>query len=239
MNRKCGKSRPAGCPMSRFWDVGRNRILLAAILFFAATAAHAQTPRVIVLHLDDTIQPISEEYLTRGLPKRAAMNADCRAHRAQHSRRPARHHPLHGQQDSRLAGPGHRLCRALRQPRRLGRLLPPRSGGHRRHGSRHQRRGLASRHRRRPARSHHEAEARERHHRLPALLRLPPQPQCRRRPGRGAQLQVLHRAGGAQAPPHRHRCRRTTASLLNSLDGRSITALRRRHRHPAHPQRRS
>jgi membrane-bound serine protease (ClpP class) len=61
--------------MSRFWDVGRNRILLAAILFFAATAAHAQTPRVIVLHLDDTIQPISEEYMTRGLAQGEAMNA--------------------------------------------------------------------------------------------------------------------------------------------------------------------
>jgi membrane-bound serine protease (ClpP class) len=55
--------------------VGRNRILLTAILFFAAIAAQAQTPRVIVLHLDDTIQPISEEYMTRGLAQGEAMNA--------------------------------------------------------------------------------------------------------------------------------------------------------------------
>src|ERR1700758_2791145 len=47
-------------------------LALAAILVLLAfIPAHSQAangkPQVVVLHLDDTIQPISEEYLTRGI----------------------------------------------------------------------------------------------------------------------------------------------------------------------------
>ena len=36
----------------------------------------AATPQVVVLHLNDTIQPISEEYLSRGLKHAADIHAD-------------------------------------------------------------------------------------------------------------------------------------------------------------------
>jgi len=72
MSRR-GLSPPHGHPGRR--SAARNCVLLAAILFFATFAARAQTPRVVVLHLDDTIQPISEEYMTRGLAEGEAMNA--------------------------------------------------------------------------------------------------------------------------------------------------------------------
>jgi membrane-bound serine protease (ClpP class) len=52
-----------------------GKLLLTLILAIFTIAAHAQTPRVIVLNLDDTIQPISEEYLTRGLTQAAAQHA--------------------------------------------------------------------------------------------------------------------------------------------------------------------
>jgi membrane-bound serine protease (ClpP class) len=47
--------------------------LLAALLFPAAAAA--QSNKVVVLHLDDTIQPISADYLKRGLDRAAELHA--------------------------------------------------------------------------------------------------------------------------------------------------------------------
>jgi membrane-bound serine protease (ClpP class) len=53
--------------------------LAAAVTMLAAFAAAQNSPvsqpRVILLHLDDTIQPISDEYLTRGLAQASVMNA--------------------------------------------------------------------------------------------------------------------------------------------------------------------
>jgi membrane-bound serine protease (ClpP class) len=46
---------------------------LAALLFPAAAAA--QSNKVVVLHLDDTIQPISADYLKRGIDRAAEMHA--------------------------------------------------------------------------------------------------------------------------------------------------------------------
>ncbi len=48
-------------------------LLLFASLSFAQSTA---TPNVVVLHLDDTIQPISEDYLDRGLAEAARDHAD-------------------------------------------------------------------------------------------------------------------------------------------------------------------
>ncbi|HTW47605.1 MAG TPA: nodulation protein NfeD [Acidobacteriaceae bacterium] len=47
--------------------------LIAALLFPAPAAA--QSNRIVVLHLDDTIQPISADYLKRGLERAAEMHA--------------------------------------------------------------------------------------------------------------------------------------------------------------------
>jgi membrane-bound serine protease (ClpP class) len=53
-----------------------NRLLSALILAWCWTlAGQAQQPRVILIHLDDTIQPISADYLTRGLDAAAAQHA--------------------------------------------------------------------------------------------------------------------------------------------------------------------
>lgn len=48
--------------------------MLAAALVFPA-AAQAQAGKVVVLHLDDTIQPISADYLKRGIDRAAEVHA--------------------------------------------------------------------------------------------------------------------------------------------------------------------
>jgi membrane-bound serine protease (ClpP class) len=52
-------------------------IVLAAFIFLPApSVVAADAPHVVVLHLDDTIQPISEDYLLRGLKRAADIHAD-------------------------------------------------------------------------------------------------------------------------------------------------------------------
>jgi membrane-bound serine protease (ClpP class) len=51
-----------------------NRVLAIFALLLASTG-WAEQPRVIVMHLDDTIQPISADYLARGLDLAAAQHA--------------------------------------------------------------------------------------------------------------------------------------------------------------------
>ena len=54
-----------------------SRVLAIFALSLAATlAGRAQQPRVIVMHLDDTIQPISADYLARGLDVAVAQHAE-------------------------------------------------------------------------------------------------------------------------------------------------------------------
>ena len=52
----------------------RNVALLLTVCW--AFAAQAQSAKVIVVHLNDTIQPISADYLSRGLHAAAAQHAD-------------------------------------------------------------------------------------------------------------------------------------------------------------------
>ncbi len=54
-----------------------NRLLSVLMLTCCWTlAGQAQQPRVIVIHLDDTIQPISADYMARGLNAAAAQHAN-------------------------------------------------------------------------------------------------------------------------------------------------------------------
>jgi membrane-bound serine protease (ClpP class) len=54
-----------------------NRLLSVLILTCSWTlACQAQQPRVVLIHLNDTIQPISADYLTRGLDAAAAQHAN-------------------------------------------------------------------------------------------------------------------------------------------------------------------
>jgi membrane-bound serine protease (ClpP class) len=54
-----------------------NRLLSVLLLTCCWTlAGQAQQPRVIVIHLDDTIQPISADYMARGLNAAAAQHAN-------------------------------------------------------------------------------------------------------------------------------------------------------------------
>jgi membrane-bound serine protease (ClpP class) len=54
-----------------------NRLLSVLMLACCWTlAGQAQQPRVIVVHLDDTIQPISADYMARGLQAAAAQHAN-------------------------------------------------------------------------------------------------------------------------------------------------------------------
>ncbi len=50
--------------------------IVAAVALLAVFAQNSSVnqPKVILLHLDDTIQPISDEYLTRGLAQASVMN---------------------------------------------------------------------------------------------------------------------------------------------------------------------
>ena len=59
----------------------KNRSLSRALLFISLAALFvpwctAAAPQVVVLHLNDTIQPISQEYLTRGLKQAADVHAN-------------------------------------------------------------------------------------------------------------------------------------------------------------------
>jgi membrane-bound serine protease (ClpP class) len=49
---------------------------LLSLLFAFPQFGHAAAPQVVVLHLNDTIQPISEEYLARGLKHAADIHAE-------------------------------------------------------------------------------------------------------------------------------------------------------------------
>jgi membrane-bound serine protease (ClpP class) len=51
-------------------------LFLAIAALFFTPLSHAASPQVVVLHLNDTIQPISEEYLTRGLKYAEDHRAD-------------------------------------------------------------------------------------------------------------------------------------------------------------------
>ena len=54
-----------------------KRLLCALLLTCCWTlAGHAEQPRVILIHLDDTIQPVSAGYMNRGLDAAAAQHAD-------------------------------------------------------------------------------------------------------------------------------------------------------------------
>jgi membrane-bound serine protease (ClpP class) len=54
-----------------------NRLLSLLILTCGWTlACQAQQPRVILIHLNDTVQPISADYMARGLDAAAAQHAD-------------------------------------------------------------------------------------------------------------------------------------------------------------------
>ena len=53
------------------------RLTIVLLCLCALTMrAHAQQPRVVVIHLNDTIQPISAQYLARGLNAAAAQHAN-------------------------------------------------------------------------------------------------------------------------------------------------------------------
>jgi membrane-bound serine protease (ClpP class) len=51
-------------------------IFLLSLVFVFLPSCLASTPQVVVLHLNDTIQPISEEYLARGLKRAADIRAE-------------------------------------------------------------------------------------------------------------------------------------------------------------------
>jgi membrane-bound serine protease (ClpP class) len=55
-----------------------NRVVpfLASFLFLFASKSFPATPQVVVLHLNDTIQPISDQYLTRGLKQADTLHAE-------------------------------------------------------------------------------------------------------------------------------------------------------------------
>jgi membrane-bound serine protease (ClpP class) len=50
-------------------------VLCAFLALMVPGTTHAQTGKVVVLHLDDTIQPISADYLKRGIDRAAEMHA--------------------------------------------------------------------------------------------------------------------------------------------------------------------
>ncbi len=65
--------------MSRAGRLPGLGAVLLALLAFAGVSAGALPPpavRVIVLHLDDTIQPVSEQYLLRGIAAASSEHAD-------------------------------------------------------------------------------------------------------------------------------------------------------------------
>ena len=79
-SRLAGEGRAVGwsCREARYsWPLLHIRHIAAvALLTILCLGAHAQTtPKIVILNLDDTIQPISEEYLTRGLAEAEVTRA--------------------------------------------------------------------------------------------------------------------------------------------------------------------
>src|SRR5579872_36871 len=54
---------------------GAMALLVCLLALFLPATARAQSDKVVVLHLDDTIQPISADYLKRGLDRAAELHA--------------------------------------------------------------------------------------------------------------------------------------------------------------------
>ena len=122
-----------------------------SLLLSAAPPARAD---VLRLDVNDTIHPITLEYITRGIEAATAQHAERHPDPPFHSRRPVRFHARDHPADRGFAGAGDHLCGAQRRARGLGRVLHPGSGRRGRHGARHQhRRGASGHDRRRPART--------------------------------------------------------------------------------------
>jgi membrane-bound serine protease (ClpP class) len=51
-------------------------LLVLSLTFLFTPFCTAATPQVVVLHLNDTIQPISDEYLVRGLKRAEDLHAE-------------------------------------------------------------------------------------------------------------------------------------------------------------------
>jgi membrane-bound serine protease (ClpP class) len=78
-----GTTRISGVPVSAFFSGCSGKWKQGGLAFFAAIflllgcapGARAQGSKVVVLHLDDTIQPVSADYLKRGINAAADMHA--------------------------------------------------------------------------------------------------------------------------------------------------------------------
>ncbi len=114
----------------------RTPIALCALILTLVATTTAFASSVVKIRVDDTIQPISAEYIDRAIEHARQTNADAVLDRAAHARRAGRLHPRHHPEDSRLAGAGDRLRRAQRSQRSLRGILHSGVGRHRGHGAR-------------------------------------------------------------------------------------------------------
>ena len=179
-----------------------------AVLLATSSSAFAQVLKVV---LNDTINPVTDEFLGRALDQAKAVKAQAVLIEI---------NTPGGLVDSTrgiiekilcFPDPNHRLRHPERQPFRLGRIFHPRGCRRRRHGARHQyRRGASGHGRWRKNGRRDESQGRERSRRFHALNRRQAGTQ---RPGgreRSSRIEVFHRAGSArQAPGRLHRPYRT------------------------------
>ncbi len=176
----------------------RATIRCFVVALISLTLHPFRRAQVVHLVVDDTIQPISAEYISRGIDAANARHADAVlidiAHPWRSRDLDARNRP----EDPRLAHPSHRLCLAEWRTRRFRRILHPRIRRCRRHGSRNQYRSCSSGNDgRRQNGRRHEGEGHERCLRVHSLILSQTWPQRADRRKRSARIQILHRPGGA------------------------------------------
>ena len=124
---------PLGAMMATF---------LIAVGFGLSVPAFAQQPApaqpiVDKLVLDDTIQPVSADELTRALDRANCRRRQRAADRDGHAGRAAGFNARHGRRNSALACSGHRVCGAVGGARGLGGVLHSGVGGRGRDGAGH------------------------------------------------------------------------------------------------------
>ena len=124
-------------------------LALASAFAAVASAASSEQPRVRAIELANDINPVTADYVTRQLDRRAGREVLRRRHRPRHARRARRVDAQDRPGRARVEDPGVRLRRARRGARRLGRSLDRAGRGHPRSGAADEHRVVDTRERRR------------------------------------------------------------------------------------------
>ena len=198
----------------------KNKLLLRISLCVATIAACVipASAEILKVVVDDTIQPISQEYISRAIDEAHRRNDQAVLIEMNTPGGLVEFYTRDHREDHVVAGAGDRLRDSYWRPRRLSRNLHSRIRRHRRHGAGHGGRCCPSSRSDWPGPDQtgrrDEAQDRKRRCSLDALRHQQARTQHRSRRERRARVEVVHRAGGAERASHR--LRRVHAPKISS-----------------------